>query len=92
MRPNLGDIVLYRGRYGLHAMRAAIVSCTTESLMHEGVAAGEIPALSSSSHVHLHVLTPSEKQILMEYNVPLATGPGVRPGEWTPRPKRDTGV
>ncbi len=88
MRPALGDIVLHRGRLGRHVMRAAIVSCTTENLSPEGVAAGDIPALSSPTHVHLHVLTPSDKVILMEYDVPLATG-HVQPGEWCPLPKRD---
>lgn len=92
MRPALGDIVLYCGKFGTRAMRAAVVSCTVENLMPEGVAAGEIPALDSPSHVHLHVLTPSYKVFLMEYNVPLATGLECQPGEWTPRPNRDTGV
>lgn len=89
MRPALGDIVLYRGKFGLHAMRAAIVSCTTESLIRQGVEAGEIPDLDSENHVHLHVLTPSDKVILMEYNIPMSMGPGILPGEWAPLPKRD---
>lgn len=89
MRPALGDIVLYRGKFGLHAFRAAIVSCTVETLMREGVQAGEIADLDSDTHVHLHVLTPSDTMILMEYNIPLAVGAEVQPGEWAPLPRRD---
>ncbi len=70
MQPTLGRIVHYRGRQGLLAPRAAIVTATLDSLDPRGVASGDVPALDSADHVHLWVFTPGDKGGFAEYNVP----------------------
>jgi len=81
--PTLGRIVHYRGRVGKQTtMRAALVSCTVDSLAAEGVEQGLIPPLSSPTHVHLHVFTPSSVGAFVEYDVPRATGSTIEPGQW----------
>ena len=89
-KPTIGRIVLYRGKYGAHAMRCAIITCTQETLMPEPVASGAIPGLDSPTHVHLNVFTPSEIGAFVEYNAPMATGSEIQPGEWAWPPRRDT--
>lgn len=56
--PSLGRIVHFRGKQGLLAPRAAIVTATVDSLDPRGVESGEVPALDSPEHVHLWVFTP----------------------------------
>lgn len=88
MKPSLGRIVHYRGKQGLNAMRAAIVTADVRSLDPRGVDAGLIPALDSDEHVHLWVFTPGEAGGFTEYNVPHGKGrdPGIDneipPGTW----------
>lgn len=92
-KPSLGRIVHYRGKQGLLAMRAAIVTCDVNSLDPRGVEAGVIPGLSSDTNVHLWVFTPGESGGFTEYNVPNGEGvEGCAPGEippgswmWPPR-------
>jgi hypothetical protein len=57
-RPTTGRIVRYRGKHGLHAVRAAIVTADIDTLDPEGVRVGAVPALESDQHVHLLVFTP----------------------------------
>lgn len=68
MKPTLGRIVHYRGKQGLLAPRAAIVTATVDSLDPRGVEAGQVPPLDSDQHVHLWVWTPA------------AIGPNAAPG------------
>lgn len=82
MTPITGDIVRYRGKLGLHAVRAAIVTCDIRTLDPRGVESGTIPGLDSPRHVHLWVFTPGEAGGFTEYNVP----PGDGPGQWSPQP------
>ncbi|MCK2214272.1 hypothetical protein MF672_010785 [Actinomadura sp. ATCC 31491] len=82
MTPMTGDIVRYRGKHGIHAVRAAIVTADIRTLDPLGVTSGNVPALDSPQHVHLWVFTPSEAGGFPEYNVP----PGDGPGEWSPQP------
>lgn len=85
-KPTLGRIVHYRGKFGLFAMRAALVSADVDSLMVEGVASGEVPALDSDMHCHLTVFTPSSLNSFPEYNVPYADrdeNGEIQPGHWT---------
>lgn len=89
MRPALGEIVHYRGKQGLLASRAAIVTATRDSLDPRGVESGEVPALDSPEHVHLWVFTPGEKGGFPEFNVPhgeaageSATAGTIPPGTW----------
>jgi len=86
MIPNLGRIVHYRGKYGLQAPRAAIVTADTRSLDPRGVESGDIPALDDDMHVHLWVFTPGEAGGFTEYNVPFAgeymSAPAIPPGTW----------
>lgn len=90
MRPTLGRIVHYRGKQGLLAPRAAIVTATVDSLDPRGVASGEVPALDSAEHVHLWVFTPGDKGGFAEYNVPRGAAPAgeaetahyIPPGTW----------
>lgn len=89
-KPTIGRIVHYRGRYGAHAMRAAIVTCTLETLIPENVASNQVPTLDSDTHVHLCVFTPSELGAFAEFNVPQAEGTEIQPGEWAWPPRRDT--
>lgn len=83
MQPTLGRIVHYRGKRGVQAMRAAMVVMDWDSWVREG----DVPALSSPSHVHLWVFTPGEQGGFMEYDVAngeditsLATP--IPPGTW----------
>lgn len=82
-RPSLGRILHYRGRLGLKAMRAAVVTADVNSLDPRGVEQGVIPALDSPMHVHLWVFTPGESGGFTEYNVPYGDGPGM--WSWPPR-------
>jgi hypothetical protein len=84
MQPTLCRIVLYRGKRGYQAMRSAIVTATAGSLDPRGVAAGDVPALSSDAHVHLWVFTPSEKGGFAEFDVPQAemVDGSIPPGSW----------
>jgi hypothetical protein len=90
MKPTLGRIVHYRGKQGLLAPRAAIVTADVSSLDPRGVESGEVPALDSDEHVHLWVFTPGEKGGFAEFNVPrgepsgleLATAGTIPPGTW----------
>lgn len=69
-KPTLGRIVHYRGKLGLHAMRAAIVAADVNTLDPRGVELGEVPALDSEMHVHLVVFTPGTLMSFPEFNVP----------------------
>ncbi|MEU6783397.1 hypothetical protein ABZ912_29735 [Nonomuraea angiospora] len=77
-RPVTGRIVRYRGKQGLHAVRAAIVTADVETLDPEGVRLGAVPPLDSAFHVHLWVFTPGAVGGFHEYNV----SPGGEPGTW----------
>ena len=68
--PTLGSIVHYRGKEGVQAMRAAIVSCTLEELDNQNVIDGHISDLDTEMHVHLHVITPGTRGHFEEFNVP----------------------
>jgi len=82
-KPTLGRIVHYRGKQGLLAMRAAVVTADTGNLDPRGVAAGEVPALDSDQHVHLWVFTPGAKGGFAEFNVPFGGEDGeIPPGSW----------
>lgn len=83
MKPSLCRMVVYRGKQGHHALRAAVIIGTVDSLDPRGIEAGAVPALDSDEHVHLHVFTPSDQQGWTEYNVP----PGDGPGEWSWPPR-----
>jgi len=81
--PSLCRMVIYRGRSGHNAKRAAVVIATQDSLDPRGIESGAVPALDSPMHVHLHVFTPSEQQGWTEYNVVYGEGPGE--WSWPPR-------
>jgi hypothetical protein len=81
-KPSLGRIVHYRGKQGLHAPRAAIVTATVDSLDPRGVESGAVPALDSDEHVHLWVYTPSPAGGFAEFNVAPAVESGPEPGQW----------
>lgn len=83
MKPTTGRILRYRGKQGLFAMRAAIVTCDVETLDPRGVESGDIPGLDSDEHVHLWVFTPGEKGGFTEYNV----AQGDEPGQWSWPPR-----
>jgi hypothetical protein len=57
MKPTLGRVVHYRSKTGRYTLAADVIG-TVNSLAPEGVAAGFVPALSTSEHVHLLVKTP----------------------------------
>lgn len=76
----LGARVHYRGKQGRQTVRVADVTCTAEYLDPDGVTAGDIPALSSPVHVHLFVMTPSERGFFAEYDVPFSET--LAPGTW----------
>ncbi|MEW1838556.1 hypothetical protein AB0392_11430 [Nonomuraea angiospora] len=78
LRPTTGRIVRYRGKHGLHAIRAAIVTADVDTLDPEGVRVGAVPALDSPHHVHLLVFTPGAQGFFHEFNVPA----GDEPGTW----------
>jgi hypothetical protein len=88
--PTLGRIVHYRGKQGLLAPRAAIVTATVASLDPRGVESGEVPALTSKQHVHLWVFTPGVKGGFAEFDVPRGdsedgsepTAGTIPPGSW----------
>lgn len=82
-RPSLCRMVVYRGKRGHAAPRAAVVIGTVDSLDPRGIESGGVPALDSPMHVHLHVFTPSDQQGWTEYNV----GPGDGPGQWSWPPR-----
>lgn len=82
-RPSLCRSVIYRGKQGNHARRAAVVIADVDSLDPRGVESGAVPPLSSPMHVHLHVFTPSVQGGWTEYDVP----PGDGPGEWSWPPR-----
>lgn len=69
MEPSIGRIVTYRSRTGNYSC-PAIITATVESLWPEGVERGEVPALSSPGHVHLHVFTPGGQGSYAEHDVP----------------------
>lgn len=81
--PTLGRIVHYRGKQGRQCWRAAIVTCTRADIAGDAVEQGELPALDSDTHLHLHVLTPSDRGFFVEYNVPQGEDPGC--WRWPPR-------
>ena len=57
--PTLTRAVLYRSRTGQYTV-PAVVTCTSRSLNPAGVESGNLPPLSSDSHVHLTVFTPGK--------------------------------
>ncbi|MDL4812831.1 hypothetical protein [Actinomadura opuntiae] len=81
-KPGLGRIVHYRGRVGRLAVRAAVVTATLDSLIPDGVVAGDVPALDDAMHVHLWVFTPGGG--FSEFNVPYSPPRpgGITPGCW----------
>ncbi len=82
-QPTLGRIVHYRGKQGVHAMRAAIVTATVDTLDQGNVEAGNVPGLDDESHVHLWVFTPGASGGFAEFNVPEAVdSDAVPPGAW----------
>ena len=90
MKPALGSIVHYRGKRGLLAARAAVVTATVDTLDPRGVASGDVPALSSDEHVHLWVYTPGAQGGFAEFDVPRGepadgepvTAGTIPPGTW----------
>lgn len=90
MHPTLARIVHYRGKQGLRAPRAAIVTATVDSLDPRGVESGDVPGLDSPDHVHLWVFTPGAQGGFAEFNVPRgeaadgeeATAGTIPPGTW----------
>lgn len=59
LRPQIGDVVLYRSRTGKYTV-PAIITATADTLNPEGVKAGHVPALSSEWNVHLQVFSPGK--------------------------------
>lgn len=83
MIPTLGQIVHYRGKQGRLAMRSAVITGTTDSLDPDGIASGDVPALTDDKHVHLWVFTPGQSGGFPEFNVPPAPQHSEpSPGEW----------
>lgn len=89
-KPSLSRIVHYRGKQGLQTMRAAVVTATVNDLDPRGVERGDVPALSSPSHVHLWVWTPAASGPnaaaggFAEFDVPLGEELDgcIPPGSW----------
>lgn len=82
-KPSLGRIVHYRGKHGYLAMRAAIVTADVNSLDPRGVEAGDVPALTSDTH--LWVFTPGLTGGFPEFDVPMGQvieGDQIPPGSW----------
>jgi len=82
MKPTLGRIVHYRGKMGVQAMRAAIVTATVDSRDPAGVKSGNVPALTSDTHAHLWVFTPGVSGGFAEFDVPMSESTEVAPGSW----------
>ena len=88
-RPSLGRIVHYRGKFGIQAMRAAVVTADTDSLDVSASRAGAVPTLTDEYHVHLWVFTPAAAGPnaatggFPEFDVPYGDGPGE--WHWPPR-------
>lgn len=57
MRPTIARMVVYRSKTGKYVV-PAVVSATQETLFRLGVEEGNLPDLSSPTHVHLTVFTP----------------------------------
>jgi len=89
-KPTIGRIVHYRGKQGLLAPRAAIVTATVDSLDPRGVESGEVPALADDQHVHLWVFGPGVSCGFAEFDVPRGeaadgqqpTAGTIPPGTW----------
>jgi hypothetical protein len=81
-RPSLCRAVIYRARTRGYPL-AATVTAVQATLDAEGVARGDVPALSSPMHVHLHVMTPGAQIAYQEFDVPYGDGPGE--WSWPPR-------
>lgn len=90
MRPTFGRIVHYRGKQGLMAPRAAMVTADVDSLDPRGVEEFPELALDSPEHVHLWVFTPGGAGGFAELNVPRGEAPDgqeptaktIPPGTW----------
>jgi hypothetical protein len=80
-KPSLGRIVHYRSKQGRQAIRAAIVTADVNSLDPSGVEAGDVPALTDDTHVHLWVFTPGTSGGFPEFDVPrgVASTKGAEP-------------
>lgn len=84
--PVLGDVVHYRGKEGVQALRAAIVSCTLVELDPQNVVDGNISDLDDEMHVHLHVITPGARGHFEEFNIDYSVADengNIPPGTWT---------
>lgn len=85
MKPTIGRIVIYRSKTGNYSC-PAIITATHETLWPEGVERGDVPALSSSEHVHLHVFTPGAQEAYPEFDVPFDSTEDYgepAPGSWS---------
>lgn len=77
--PSVGRIVRYTSKTGNYEL-AAVVTATRESLWAPGVERGDVPPISSDTHVHLRVFTPGALEAYQEFDVPFdADG---APGTW----------
>jgi hypothetical protein len=83
-RPSIGRQVTYRSKTGNYDLTATITA-TVDTLWEEGVERGDVPALSSPEHVHLHVLTPGAAVQYQEHDVPFSDGAGVPDAVHGPR-------
>lgn len=83
MNPTIDRIVIYRSKRNPYDL-PAIVTATVDSLWPDGVASGQVPPLSSPTHVHLHVLSPGAESSYREHDVPFdeARDAHVPPGTW----------
>lgn len=81
--PSIGRIVHYRSRRNPYDV-PAVVTATQDSLWPEGVERGDVPALDSPFHVHLHVFTPGNLEDYQEHNIPFAAEEDGEPapGSW----------
>jgi hypothetical protein len=80
--PTVGRVVHYRAKTRGYTL-PAIVTATADSLDPKGVELGHVPALSSATHVHLHVMTPGAQVQYQEFDVTQGDGPGT--WNWPPR-------
>ena len=85
-QPTLGRQVRYHAKTRGYPLTAT-VTAAADTLDAEGVARGDVPALSSEMHVHLEVLTPGAKERYQEFDVP----PGYGPGQWCWPPRHGEG-